>query len=38
LLGSLGSEPGGAGRVRAAAHKVDDVRFAASDRPPTHSH
>jgi hypothetical protein len=38
LLGSLGIEPGGADRVRVAARKVDDVRFAASDRPPTHSH
>jgi energy-coupling factor transporter ATP-binding protein EcfA2 len=38
LLGSLGIEPGAADRVREAARRVDDLRFAGADHPPTHSH
>jgi hypothetical protein len=38
LLGSLGIEPGAADRVRDAARRVDDLRFASSDQPSSHSH
>jgi hypothetical protein len=38
LLDSLGIEPGAADRVRDAARRVDDLRFASSDRSRTHSH
>jgi len=38
LLGSLGLEAGAADRVRDAARKVDDLRFAGAERPSTHSH
>ena len=38
LLDSLGIEPDAADRVRDAARKVDDLRFAASDRSRSHSH
>jgi hypothetical protein len=38
LLGSLGIEPGAADRVRDAARRVDDLRFASSEGPSTHSH
>jgi energy-coupling factor transporter ATP-binding protein EcfA2 len=38
LLGSLGIEPSAADRVRDAARRVDDLRFASSDGPSTHSH
>jgi hypothetical protein len=38
LLDSLGIEADAADRVRDAARKVDDLRFAGADRPGTHSH
>jgi energy-coupling factor transporter ATP-binding protein EcfA2 len=38
LLASLGIEPGAADRVRDAARKVDDLRFASSDQQSNHSH
>jgi hypothetical protein len=38
LLASLGIEPGAADRVRDAARRVDDLRFASSDRTGSHSH
>jgi hypothetical protein len=38
LLGSLGIEPGMADRVRDAARRVDDLRFADAERSATHSH
>jgi energy-coupling factor transporter ATP-binding protein EcfA2 len=38
LLDSLGIEPSAADRVRDAARRVDDLRFASSDRSRTHSH